>query len=59
MTPQNSNRYTSPFAWRSFYGTRNWQLPIMRRQPPESWDVDSENDGTNQPSDVPADWVIG
>jgi hypothetical protein len=59
MTPQNSNRYTSPFPWTSFYGTRNWQFPIMRRQPPEAWDVDSQNDGTSETSEVPADWVIG
>jgi hypothetical protein len=59
MTARNSNRYTSPFAWRSFYGTRNWQFPLMRRQPPESWDVDAGNDGTGQASDVPADWVVG
>jgi hypothetical protein len=59
MSAENSNRYTSPFAWRSFYGTRNWQLPLMRRQPPESWDADSDNDGSQQISDVPADWVVG
>jgi hypothetical protein len=59
MGPQNSNRYTSPFSWTSFYGTRNWQLPILRRQPPESWDIDSSNDGTQEQSDVPADWVVG
>jgi hypothetical protein len=58
MSPQNSNRYTSPFAWRSFYGTRNWQRPIMRRNPPDSWD-DQTEDGQSETSDVPGDWVIG
>jgi hypothetical protein len=57
MTPANSNRYTSPFAWRSFYGTRNWQTPLMRRNPPEAWN-DQTADGTDSTSDVPADWVI-
>jgi hypothetical protein len=59
MTARNSNRYTSPFPWTSFYGTRLGQLPILRRQPPESWDADSSNDGTAQVSEVPGDWVVG
>jgi hypothetical protein len=58
MAANNSNRYTSPFAWLSFYGTRNWQRPIMRRNPPDTWD-DQTNDGTQEASEVPADWVIG
>lgn len=58
MSAANSNRYTSPFAWRSFYGTKNWQSPIMRRNPPDAWD-DQTNDGTDQTSDVPGDWVVG
>jgi hypothetical protein len=52
------NRYVSPFAWRSFYGARNLQRPIMRRNPPEAWD-DQTNDGMAEQSDVPADWVVG
>jgi len=59
MSPRNSNRYTSPFPWSSFYGTRNQQLPIMRRQPPDAFAVDQTNDGTDQPSDIPTDWVVG
>jgi hypothetical protein len=58
MSAAQSNRYTSPFAWRSFYGTKNWQSPLMRRNPPEAWD-DQTQDGTESPSDVPADWVVG
>jgi hypothetical protein len=58
MTPAQSNRYTSPFAWRSFYGTRAQQFPLLRRQPPDSWDTDQTNDGLNQVSDIPADWVV-
>jgi hypothetical protein len=58
MQPAESNRYTSPFAWRSFYGTKLAQLPVMRRQPPESWSL-QESDGTEQESVIPADWVIG
>lgn len=57
MSAQNSNRYTSPFAWRSFYGTRNWQRPIMRRNPPEAWN-DQTADGMTEASDVPGDWVV-
>jgi hypothetical protein len=52
------NRYTTPFAWRSFYGTRNQQRPIMRRNPPEAWD-DQTNDGSTEESDVLGDWVVG
>lgn len=59
MTAAQSNRYTSPFAWRSFSGARNLQFPLLRRQPPESYDVDQTNDGINQPSDIAGDWVIG
>lgn len=59
MTAAQSNRYTSPFAWKSFYGTRAQQFPLLRRQPPDSWDVDQTNDGVNQPSDIPGDWVVG
>lgn len=58
MTAAQSNRYTSPFAWRSFSGSALLQGPLMRRNPPESWD-DQTSDGTDQVSDVPADWVIG
>jgi hypothetical protein len=58
MGPRNSNRYTSPFAWRSFYGTKAMQFPIMRRNPPESWD-DQRDDGTELVSEVPGDWVVG
>ena len=59
MTPQNSNRYTSPFSWKSFYGTKAQQFPIMRRQPPDAWDVDATDDGTSEVSEVPGDWVVG
>jgi hypothetical protein len=59
FTAEQSNRYTSPFAWTSFYGTRNMQFPIMRRQPPDAFAVDQGNDGTDEVSEVPADWVIG
>jgi hypothetical protein len=58
MTAAQSNRYTSPFAWRSFYGTKAQQFPLLRRQPPDSWDVDQTNDGLSQPSDIPMDWVV-
>jgi len=59
MTAENSNRYTSPFAWRSFYGTRTSQNPLLRRNPPDAQSVDATDDGTESGSDVPADWVIG
>lgn len=59
MTAAQSNRYTSPFAWRSFYGTKAQQFPLLRRQPPASYDVDQTNDGLTQPSDIVGDWVIG
>lgn len=59
MTAAQSNRYTSPFPWRSFYGTRNLQRAIMRRQPPEAWNVDQLDDGMADVSDIAADWVIG
>jgi hypothetical protein len=59
MTAAQSNRYTSPFAWKSFYGARAQQFPLLRRQPPEAYDVDQTNDGLNQPSDIPGDWVVG
>lgn len=57
MTPEQSNRYTSPFAWRSFYGTELLQGPLMRRQPP---DVQSQatDDGTEDTSDIPGDWTL-
>lgn len=58
MAPDNSNRYTSPFAWRSFYPGALLQSPIMRRNPPEQW-TDQTSDGTDETSDIPADWVIG
>lgn len=59
MTAEQSNRYTSPFPWRSFYGQRAQQFPLLRRQPPASYDVDESNDGMSQPSDIVGDWVIG
>lgn len=59
MTREQSNRYTSPFAWRSFYGTRARQVPMLRRNPPDSQTVDATSDGSDSLSDVPADWVIG
>lgn len=59
MTAAQSNRYTSPFPWRSFYGARAQQFPLLRRQPPEAYDVDQTNDGINQPSDIVGDWVVG
>jgi hypothetical protein len=58
MTAAQSNRYTSPFAWRSFSGGRAQQFPLLRRQPPDSWDVDQTNDGLGQASDIPGDWVV-
>lgn len=58
MTPAESNRYTSPFAWLSFSGQKMQQIPTMRRNPPEAWD-DQTSDGTSGASDVPADWVVG
>lgn len=58
MSPAQSNRYTSPFAWRSFWGSKAQQFPTMRRQPPDSWE-DQTSDGTEQQSDVPGDWVVG
>jgi hypothetical protein len=58
MTAAQSNRYTSPFPWRSFYGTKNLQFPIMRRQPPELA-ADQTDDGTSGVSDIPGDWTVG
>jgi len=59
MTAENSNRYTSPFAWRSFYGTPNMQNPLLRRNPTDAQSVDAISDGTEDESGIPADWVIG
>lgn len=59
MTAAQSNRYTSPFAWISSYTTRNLQRPLLRRQPPEAWNVDQVDDGMADSSDVASDWVIG
>jgi hypothetical protein len=56
MGIQESNRYTSPFAWRSFYAGALLQNPLMRRQPPDAW-TDQESDGTDQPSDIPSLWT--
>lgn len=58
MTAAQSNRYTSPFPSKSFWGSRAQQFPLLRRQPPDSWDVDQTNDGLNQAYDIPTDWVI-
>jgi hypothetical protein len=51
-----SNRYTSPFAWKSFYAGALLQAPQMRRQPPDAW-ADQQSDGTDQPSDTPSLWT--
>lgn len=56
MGIMESNRYTSPFAWRSFYAGKLLQGPIMRRQPPDAW-ADQTDDGTGEPSEVPALWT--
>ena len=58
MTASQSNRYTSPFAWKSFYGTELLQGPLMRRQPPDALEQ-ATDDGTGDVSDIPGDWVIG
>jgi hypothetical protein len=58
MSAAQSNRYTSPFAWLSSYTTRNLQRPILRRQPPESWNVDQTDDGMADMSSVVTDWVV-
>lgn len=56
MGPAESNRYTSPFAWKSFYAGALLQGPLMRRQPPDAW-ADQESDGTDQVSDIPSLWT--
>jgi hypothetical protein len=58
FTPAQSNRYTSPFAWRSFYAGSLLQGPLLRRQPPESWSVEQTSDGEDAQSEVTADWVV-
>jgi hypothetical protein len=32
---------------------------LLRRQPPEAWNVDQVDDGMADSSDVASDWVIG
>jgi hypothetical protein len=56
MQPSESNRYTSPFAWRSFYGTKAQQFPLLRRLPPEPQAL-QESDGTDLRSDIPGIWT--
>lgn len=56
MGIMESNRYTSPFAWRSFYAGALLQGPQMRRQPPDAWD-DQTTDGTEQVSDPSNLWT--
>jgi hypothetical protein len=56
FTPAESNRYTSPFAWRSFYAGALLQGPLMRRQPPDAW-ADQQSDGTDLASDPSSLWT--
>lgn len=56
MGVAESNRYTSPFAWRSFYAGALLQSPEMRRNPPDAW-ADQTDDGTDQASDIPSLWT--
>jgi hypothetical protein len=59
MTARESNRYTSPFAWRSFSGSALLQMPLLRRDPPDAQSSDTVSDGTDSPSDIVGDWVVG